>query len=545
MYKLLIVEDEEIIRHGIIRSIPWDDLGYEIIGQVTNGKEAIDFVEANCPDVILTDVRMPVMDGLEMSSQINSRYPEVKIIILSGYSDFEYARDAIRFKAFDYLLKPTDKNKFLQCFVRLKHELDQRKNETEEWSQRQAVIYKNFQQLRDAFLIDLLEAHVPVVSMEDSLFNLEIDLSGPEFAVGIIRLAFDRDLSGSTRDEQALIKESCRNVLDEVLQNGKFGLSVIKKGQENIIIFNFKDQPYTEALARKLLDQSMAKLAESLGNVGLNITAGLGLAYPAIYYLAQSYQQAQACFELHFFGQQPKIITCSENGQMISQAEQQWINVIPKSSSKLIDTIINGQPVAIAQILDDIFAKFESQQVRPELIRQYCIFLCNLLQTSIASLGREKISKATSRDCKAEIEPISVMHALKSYITSYFMTVNRLIHEHTNDSGNRELVNSIKAYISENYRDDISLDKLSQLYFISPSYLSYLFKLITGDSYSDYLKMTRLNNAKQLLESHPEMKVYEICFEVGYKEYKYFSIQFKNAFGFSPTSIKKEKRNKL
>ena len=109
----------------------------------------------------------------------------------------------------------------------------------------------------------------------------------------------------------------------------------------------------------------------------------------------------------------------------------------------------------------------------------------------------------------------------------------------------RELVNSIKAYISENYRNDITLDKLSQLYFISPSYLSYLFKLITGDSYSDYLKMTRLNNAKQLLESHPEMKVYEICFEVGYKEYKYFSIQFKNAFGFSPTSIKKEKRNKL
>ena len=149
---------------------------------------------------------------------------------------------------------------------------------------------------------------------------------------------------------------------------------------------------------------------------------------------------------------------------------------------------------------------------------------------------------AENRHFKSDITSITNGLALKNYLTDYFLLVNKLIHENTNESGNRELVDRIKKYIQENFHEDITLEKLSQHFFISPSYLSYLFKQLSGENYTDFLKMTRLNNAKHLLESQPGLKVNEICYRVGYKEYKYFSIQFKNAFGISPTSIRKEMR---
>jgi two-component system response regulator YesN len=336
--------------------------------------------------------------------------------------------------------------------------------------------------------------------------------------------------------------ETCRNTLDEVLRQGKYGLTVVNRTGEIIVIFNFKDQKYDEAFAIELLNVAMANLVQALGTPSLQAIAGLGLAYPDLYHLSQSYMQARKCLELHFFDQQSKTIAYSINNSLIATTEKKWIHVMPKESAKLIEQVINGQPERIVHLLDDVFARFEDLMVTPDMIRDYCVFVCNLLIASVASLEKEIIFKAADRNFKSDIFVIATRQALKSYLTDYFLLINRLMRENTNESGNRDLVERIKKYILDNYREDISLEKLSQLFFVSPSYLSHLFKLTTGESYSDFLKMTRLSSAKQLLESQPGLKVYEVCYLVGYKEYKYFSIQFKSTFGISPTSIRKEKR---
>ena len=124
MYRLLIVEDEEIIRRGLKSNIPWAEMDFEVVGEAENGRIALDIIPALQPDVVLTDIRMPVVDGVELMSVLKDRNPDIKIVILSGYSDFEYARKGIEFGAYSYILKPTRKSSIKEVFTRLKSEID-------------------------------------------------------------------------------------------------------------------------------------------------------------------------------------------------------------------------------------------------------------------------------------------------------------------------------------------------------------------------------------------------------------------------------------
>ena len=124
MYKLMIVDDEQSIRRGIANGIPWNEWGFEVTAQASNGVEALEMIKQSKPDVVLSDIRMPEMDGVELMKRLNSEYPEIKIIILSGYSDFEYLNTAIKNNITEYLLKPTDIDEFEETFKRLKKKID-------------------------------------------------------------------------------------------------------------------------------------------------------------------------------------------------------------------------------------------------------------------------------------------------------------------------------------------------------------------------------------------------------------------------------------
>lgn len=124
MYKLLIVEDEKMIRDGLVNQVPWSEYGYETVGSCSNGASALDMIRRELPDVVLTDIKMPVMSGIELMERIKNDYPKIKIVILSGYNEFEYARKGIEYGAYSYVLKPTKEKDFSEVFLRLKKELD-------------------------------------------------------------------------------------------------------------------------------------------------------------------------------------------------------------------------------------------------------------------------------------------------------------------------------------------------------------------------------------------------------------------------------------
>ena len=189
-----------------------------------------------------------------------------------------------------------------------------------------------------------------------------------------------------------------------------------------------------------------------------------------------------------------------------------------------------------------MYGRIESLSIPPDIIRDYSNFLCCMLHSSSLELEQKHRLSILEKDYRAAIRNAKTMQELREYVTGLFTGTAATIRMSSVNSGGKDLVETVKRYIRSHYAEELSLEKLSQEHYISPSYLSYLFKFVSGESYSDYLKNTRLTKAKELLKNRPELKVYEVCYMVGYKEYKYFSQQFKNTFGLSPTEIRRSKR---
>jgi len=225
MYKLLVVEDEVLIRKGIVKSIDWNSLGYEVIGEAVNGSDALEMIERNTPDVVLTDVKMPVMDGLELSRIIEGRYKGIKIIILSGYADF------------DYLLKPTDKTKFIDTFVRLKTELDKEKEKNHDMVLLLGKMNEGLINLRADFIFSLLNGDIPSIqNTYERMEYLELDLTGENFTVAVIKIEGSMiNLLKKWGNDAKRIMFACTKIIQELLDIENCGI-VIAKGLGELIV---------------------------------------------------------------------------------------------------------------------------------------------------------------------------------------------------------------------------------------------------------------------------------------------------------------------
>lgn len=538
MYKLLVVEDEEAIRKGIIKSIDWEELGYVVVGDVANGREGLEFALREKPDVILTDVRMPVMDGLAMAEAVLAQHSDIRIVILSGFADFEYAQQAIRFQVFDYLLKPTDKNKFIQCFIRLKNELDEAHSEFMIQLSRQEKMYDGLMKLREDFIIKALDYEMASGNLlSDWLDYLEIDFSGRDFAAGIIKIelseTFIKEVWGN---EGKLLKFSYYNIANELLLGGCLGIPVVKSLREIIFIFNFKDRPFDQAKAIVILKKGSQALRELLGNKYIRISSGLGAAVSEFSKLPGSYEQASISMDKAFYNNDSGCYVYRESSE--TAVQKKWLENYPSDSNMILDETLAGNAQHVEELISAMFDSFQRSSLSPRMVMDYAYNLCFKLHSSLIDCFSGEGQPLTERDYKKEIYDMVSIEGLKEYVLAIFKEA-ALVFSGEKTNTPQDIIQSVKRFIKKNYSSDISLEMLSRKMFISPSYLSYLFKNVTGESYSDYLKNIRLNRAKELLEKNSDLKVFEVCYMVGYKEYKYFSQQFKKAFGTNPTELRK------
>ncbi len=538
MYKLLVVEDEEAIRKGIINSIAWEELGYEVIGEVSNGREGLEFALREKPDVILTDVRMPVMDGLEMAQAVLNKHNDVRIVILSGFADFEYAQQAIRFQVYDYLLKPTDNNKFIQCFIRLKNELDEEKNEFMSQISKQEKMYEGLLKMREDFIIKALDYEMAAGNLlSDWLEYLEIDFTGRDFAAGVIKIelseTFIKEVWGN---EGELLRFSYYNIANELLLGGCLGIPVVKSLREIIFIFNFKGMAVNQNKAITILKKGSQVLSELLGNKYIRISSGLGIAVPDFSELPKSYDQASISMDKAFYNNDSGCYVYREAEEK-AQAHKKWLENYPSDSNEILDETLAGNTDYVMKLISVMFDNFQRKSLSSSLVMDYAYNLCFKMHSNIVDRISGDGQHLTKHDYKNDIYEMVSIEGLREYILAVFKEAATIFSEKTSKS--KDIIKNVKRYIQKNYSTDISLELLSSKMFISPSYLSYLFKKVEGQSYSNYLKNIRLNRAKELLINNDSLKVFEVCYMVGYKEYKYFSQQFKKAFGMNPTEIRK------
>ena len=545
MYKLMLVEDEELIRKGIAKSIDWKKFGFEIVAEACNGSEALGKIELEKPDVVLTDIRMPVMDGLELAKRINEKYSDIKIIILSGFADFEIARSAIKFKVYDYLLKPTDKKVFIETFQRLKEQLDREAQELDSSLNMRKKLNEGLMKLREEFLLNLVKGEAaPSGILRERADFLELDLSGGNFTASVIYIHGDmKDILTEWGNEESLLMFSYANIVQELLDVLNCGVVVVKDVREIVVVFNFKENEPGIDVMTHIIEQSISYIDNLIfkGNP-LSISAGIGLTYPDITQLNKSYTQAQRALERKFYANDKKVFIYEESDDTDIDFEKKWVKSYPDEVNLILSETMAGNAERVGELIRQFFNRCIGEKLNSKFIKNYCYVLFFLLKGNMAEFKDQlDVQAVLLADYENEIKNIYSIQDLQKLVEDTFVGISRQISalRESKASYHRKVIDNVKEYIDRNYCGDLSLEQLSKQVFLSPVYLSFLFKSITGENYMDYLKRIRLEKAKALLKK-VEYKVYEIGNMVGYNDYKYFSIQFKKMYGMTPTEYREQ-----
>lgn len=536
-YKIMLVDDEEEVRTSIIRKIDWQDAGFEVIGDAENGKEALEKIEQNEPDVVLTDIRMPYMDGLEMAENIRQRYPSIKIVIFSGFDEFEYAKKAIKLNVIEYILKPVNVEELTAILKKIKKNLDEEIEQKRNVTLLRESYIKSLPALREHFLNDLIQGGMEETQIEEKLNEYAIDVAGAvKWVIAAIHLEPDEkvDKAVSLHQQRELIPISVRNLIEEKLE-GQYRFIVFHSSFETILLVAIdKDNTQTGLIA---LLGDICKETKKILDV--SVTIGVGENCSSLTDLSRPCYTA-----LNALGY--RAITGSGGVICIGDMEpsgHEKLRFDSRMESELIAAVKFGPEEKIRSVIDGIVSRMEDARVHYRQYQAYVLAIINVL-TQLSQQYDLRISEmfGVENDYFEILGRVQKMENVRPYLTEVALKMNAGMEEERSNT-TKNVIREAKQYIQDNFQDpDLSVEKICRHLHMSPAYFSTMFKKETGQAYIAYLTDVRLGRAVELLMATDD-KTYIIAEKVGYPEQNYFSYVFKKKFGVSPTRYRTAHRS--
>lgn len=526
MIKLMIVDDEIEIRKGISNKINWAGNGILVCGEAGNGREAIPIINETHPDILLVDVRMPIMNGLELVEYLSENRPDIKSIILSGFDDFSYARQALRLGVSEYLLKPCLPDQILETVLKVKTLVEKSNATKEMYNSLKIKLNEALPLLKEKFLVRLIKGE------QKNLFNLQekfnffkINLQPSNFAVVLICIDEpDTYYQQNNYDDFELIKFALKNITEEVLVN-HFQLEVFESDDDIVAIINLENP--SDVLPH------LNDLKNHIKNfLKLNVTVGLGKPYSDIYSIGLSYEEAFKAVEMRFFLEEDVVISYEDIKQ-----NDNTENIYPINEEKDIINCLNIGKTEVENSLNNFFHALHSvNSIKNAHIKASIALLFSLYHFCIEKgIATEEIF-GQDFSLLDEITKLSSIERLKARLLGIINTIMGYINAR---KGNNKIVESAIKYINTNFMNSLSLEIVAKEVFITPSYLSFLFKQYLGISFVEYLNKARISKASELLKNS-NLKTYEISSKVGYSDEKYFSYVFKKYTGMTTTQYREE-----
>ncbi|WP_371068483.1 response regulator [Sediminibacillus sp. JSM 1682029] len=509
--KMLIVDDEPIIRNGLTKTIPWENYGIEIADTAHDGLDAMNKINAaDDIDIVVTDVRMPNQDGLQLAAYLAEHYPAIRIIILSGYDDFNYAKQAMHAGVKDYLLKPVDIDELIAVV----------RNTTEE----------------------ILEERFRTAQMENSAIRNELYYQVIERPVSHFP---DKQLVGKVKlypfvtlikNHSVLTTEESRGQLGEWKRHWENRISQLFTSSDVncISFFTGENMLLTSLIVKKeelKIDAVKRLLISGISEMEIPLYALLYDRYIRMNELADVYRQ---------FEQSLSFLPLADQGILQLPLQDSWQKDCSLSdfpSDKLIDSILRGETDKVRDRTNELFDSFRYHA-------------CSL--EDAISAARDVVSSAYER-CQGlmrkqlDADPVLLRsldfqdyNTYEAIQTLFENDVRKLMDQYqlTHAENNDWLMERAEAYMKNYYTTDIKAHEVADVVNISPNYFSSLFKQRTGRNFNEYVNELRVEQAKTLLASTP-FKVREVAEQVGYHEYKYFVEVFKKFVGMTPTEYRK------
>ena len=540
LYRIILVDDEEEVRKSIIRKIKWEENGFLVAGDAENGEDALEKIELLEPDLILTDIRMPYMDGLTLAERVRQKYPSMKIVIFSGYDDFEYAKQAIKLNVTEYILKPVNVEELTAILQKIKANLDQEIEQKRNVNLLRENYIKSLPILREQFLNELVSYPMPETEVEDKLREYAIPLSGAKkWVAAAIDIEPEEIRDGvllPLHKEKDLIPISVMQLVEEKLKNYcRCALATSARTAESeIAVIAAIDEENSQT---GLIDVLGDVCKETRKILEVPITIGIGHGCQKLSDISSSYKAAVDALGYKAIVGSGSTIYINDV-EPVSSGKLQFDG---KDEAELISAIKFGPREKIEAAVQTIIDKMSDAKVHFRQCQAYMLSVSSSIVQMIQQydLDMEQLLEEGSEreDTFAIIPRMQKREDFSQWLLSASLRMNQVMNQER-DNTMKQVIQKAKQYIMDNYQDpELSVEKICRHLHMSPAYFSTMFKKETGQAYIAYLTEVRLDKAVELLGKTDD-KTYIIAAKVGYQEQNYFSYVFKKRFGISPTKFR-------
>lgn len=529
MYKILIVDDEKLIRKGIIAKLAHNNIIFSWIGEASNGKEAVAVIESEHPDIVVTDIKMPVMDGIQLIRYCRERSSKIRFIILSGYAEFEYAEQALNMGVSAYILKPVDDNNLAQTMKKVMKEINL-SLEAEKNAREVDVLGKDKDRLLQERILNQV-FHTSRDFQNETLLK-QIGLKDNDYSTSYILAVLHVDSSSYYHspfefDDLELIKFSIKNILDEVTCDC---CKLIVDNQKDInqifILFYAGDKSRLRIASDYYIRSIYSKI-----QVYMQISITIGISGVEDKLTNDICKQARLAFE-------QRLVLGSNQIYYFERVAGYSKLSIPEHKIKLLQRCmeicdLNG----IKSIMSDIFLSTEAPDMAGIYIRLVYSEIISSLLKICSSYGVNNLTDSDFLSGEV-IDYMEDYRQIAEYL--YIMIADILTSKSTVGIDCKRIVVDVKDFIRNNYTKNITVGDLAKKYSINTDYLSTVFKQETGKNIIKYLTEIRIEKACQLLkETH--LKISDISYSLGYNDRQYFNRVFKKITGMTPDEYRNMK----
>lgn len=528
LYTVLLVDDEEEVIQVIMKKIDWEEIGFSVIGYAGNGVRALEMIEESQPDVVMTDIKMPYMNGIELSEHIRREYPATKILIFTGFDEFEYAKEAIRMGVEEYLLKPVSSAELTNVFAQIKLKLDQEISEKRNVAVLQEYYMESLPFLQANFYTTLIEGKIREEEIPKYLSDYQISLDGPYFCCLVIHTSASR----VPEDMNFLLLSTAVQKQVQERIGKKWQAKSFSYMEDTVLIIQLKNENELAEVTDEC--DRFCKYAQRI--IGAVVTVGIGQLCGSLMEFSKSYSGAREAVSYRaLYG-----ATRAINIQEIAPQEAEQIDYTDDTElSNLFKKVRFGSEEdvkeAVHKCMESMFPAVKSLLWHHVAVMELVSAMYKFASSNDITIEEFQGDMGALYNRLIKREP----EMLEKWLVDTSLALRESLISTRSHSSN-SFVSKAKEYVHNNYADEeVSLNMVAEVFGVSNSYFSTVFKKETGESFIGYLTDYRMEQAARLLIETNE-KSYIIGKKVGYTDPNYFSYVFKRQFGVSPSKYRTE-----
>jgi two-component system, response regulator YesN len=537
MYTMLVVDDNPADRRGVCSLFDWNELGIQIVGACPNGQRALEAINDKKVDIVLTDIAMPVMNGIELAESLKASHPDIKIVFMSCYSDFDYARSAMDLDIYGYVLKPIIPDELLKVVRKL---LDEYRDEAKRHTEKETMVRQLNEMLpmvQEQFLKEWLLGNCfdpEEIQKRMEFLQLGIGSYGSIHVISLVIDDYEKQTNHLSVEDKYYVSYTMRNVIASLGTSEMIVLPVQFSGRDYSFIVFIKPDTGGNGCP-DIMDLAVGVHTAVLSGLKLSTTIGISKMSRDITQAHELYRQSIDAVNTQFYGGSNPLIRYEliESGRYTTLDQTVNLEELYHVIKELVTT---GDESADEEFINRYLS--QDRGILPEsYVKSLTYSIVNMIAVAMMESGYSFADVFGSDMVIWEkLGKFKTIVNIRQWLLNLFKALREYFNER-NQSRTSKLVDAVRQIIRDRYHEQISVEDISKALFLSQSYANSIIKKETGKSIFDHLLEYRLEMAKKLLMD-PESKVSVISENVGYENKSYFSLMFKKYVGLSPTEYK-------